>query len=535
MVESKKDPDVSSSQAKPQVDSKAKESPAQDVEKASDATPKPSGIDYPSGINLIILFVGLFLAALCVGLDRTTVATAIPKITSDFNSPNDVGWYGSAYLLTNCCFQLFFGKLYAEFPVKWVFLIALLIFEIGSIVCATAPSSVALIVGRAVAGIGGAGIVSGTLIILSRCLPLHKRPKYTGAMGGSVGIAQITSPTLGGVFTDKTKGTIIGFLDLFDLIGTLVLIPWVICLLLALQWGVSQYSWNSWRIIVLLVLFAVLFVLRAPTQYKQGNKATLPLRIIKQRSMASGIIYMFFLFSAFFVSNYYVPIWFRSVKGVSAYKSGIYFLTMSAGLSLAVIASGFLTTRIGYFVPNMIMSTILSSVGAGLIYSFDPHTSTSLWVSSLIIMGVGTGIGAQQPLIVAQTVFKGADIALSTSALIFTQTLAGTIFLSVAENIFQNQLISQLHKLVPEIDPRDIIETGASSLRQFIQAKFPQHLNAVLTAYNNNIRHVVLRSVIFACLNAIPDAFMEWVSPVKLGNPAAKAAASNAKTAENVK
>ncbi|QYT02259.1 MFS domain-containing protein [Trichoderma simmonsii] len=569
MEKSKEDPDVSASQANPQVDIKPKENPTQDFEKASDTTPKPPAIDYPSGVNLIILFVGLFLAALCVGLDRTIVATAIPKITSDFNSLDDVGWYGSAYLLTNCCFQLFFGKFYAEFPVKWVFLIALLIFEVGSIVCATAPSWVALIAGRAVAGIGGAGIVSGTLIILSRCLPLHKRPKYTGAMGGSVGIAQITSPTLGGVFTDKVtwrwcfwinlplgavtlltvlflvkiptdpnrkaKGTIKGFLDRFDLIGTLILIPWVICLLLALQWGGSLYSWTSWRIILLLVLFAVLFVLWVFIQYKQGNKATLPLRIVKQRPMASGMIYMFCLFSAFFVINYYVPIWFQSVKGVSAYKSGIYFLTMSAGLSLAVIASGFLTTRIGYFVPNMIMSTILSSVGAGLIYSFDPHTSTGLWVPSLMIMGVGIGIGAQQPLMVAQTVFKGPDIALSTSALIFTQTLAGTLFLSVAENIFQNQLISQLHKLVPEIDPRDIIETGASSLRPFIEAKFPQYLTAILTAYNNAIRHVLLLSVIFACLNAIPDAFMEWVSPVKRGKPAAKADATDAKTAENIK
>lgn len=150
-------------------------------------------------------------------------------------------------------------------------------------------------------------------------------------------------------------------------------------------------------------------------------------------------------------------------------------------------------------------------------------------------MGVGIGIGAQQPLMVAQTVFKGPDIALSTSALIFTQTLAGTIFLSVAENIFQNQLISQLHKLVPEIDPRDIIKTGASSLQQFIKAKFPQDLNAILTAYNNAIRHVFLLSVIFACLNAIPDAFMEWVSPVKRGKPAAKADATDAKTAENIK
>lgn len=125
----------------------------------------------------------------------------------------------------------------------------------------------------------------------------------------------------------------------------------MICLLLALQWGGSQYPWNSWRIILLLVLFATLFLIWLFVQYKEDKKATLPPYILKQRSMMAGMIFMFCLFTAFFVINYYVPIWFQSVKGVSAYKSGIYFLTMSAGLSLAVIASGFLVS-IGKHTPD---------------------------------------------------------------------------------------------------------------------------------------------------------------------------------------
>ncbi|KAL7900215.1 hypothetical protein HDV64DRAFT_290797 [Trichoderma sp. TUCIM 5745] len=103
-------------------------------------------------------------------------------------------------------------------------------------------------------------------------------------------------------------------------------------------------------------------------------------------------------------------------------------------------------------------------------------------------MGIGIGIGAQQPLMAAQTVFKGPDIAPSTSALIFTQTLTGTIFLSAAENIFQDQLVSQLQTLVPEIDPQAIINIGASNLRQTIEVKFPHYLTATLTAYNNSIQ-----------------------------------------------
>jgi MFS family permease len=74
--------------------------------------------------------------------DRTIIATAIPTITDDFHALNDVGWYGSAYMLTSCAFQLFFGKVYTFYNTKWVFLSAIIIFEVGSVLCGAAPSSI---------------------------------------------------------------------------------------------------------------------------------------------------------------------------------------------------------------------------------------------------------------------------------------------------------------------------------------------------------------------------------------------------------
>ena len=100
-----------------------------------------------------------------MALDNTIIATAIPKITDQFKSIDDVAWYGSAYLLTTCSFQLFFGRLYTFFSIKWTFLAAVGIFELGSLVCGAAPSSTALIIGRAIAGVGSAGIFSGGILI----------------------------------------------------------------------------------------------------------------------------------------------------------------------------------------------------------------------------------------------------------------------------------------------------------------------------------------------------------------------------------
>jgi MFS family permease len=205
-----------------------------------------------------------------MALDNTIIATAIPRITDQFNSLNDIGWYGSAYLLTNCALQLIFGKLYTFYNIKWVYLGALFIFEVGSLICGVAPNSMALIIGRAIAGVGGAGIYSGAVVIIAKTVPLHQRPTYTGMIGSMYGLASVAGPLMGGAFTDKLTwrwcfyinlplGAVTAFfivfffqapkrvrdraaglraqLEQFDVLGTIFFIPAIICILLALQWG----------------------------------------------------------------------------------------------------------------------------------------------------------------------------------------------------------------------------------------------------------------------------------------------------------
>lgn len=151
-------------------------------------------VDYPQGFPLILLMVALWLITFCVAIDNTIVATATPRITDQFHSLQDVGWYGSAYLLLTCAFQLFFGKLYSLFPVKYVYLAALLIFEVGSAVCGAAPTSPALIIGRAIAGLGASGSYSGAFVIIAHATPTAKRPFWLGLAGDIYGISSILGP-----------------------------------------------------------------------------------------------------------------------------------------------------------------------------------------------------------------------------------------------------------------------------------------------------------------------------------------------------
>jgi MFS family permease len=167
------------------------------------ANEEDDGRVYPSMYRVTIITVALVLATLVVALDQFVIATAIPAITNQFHSLSDIGWYGSAYQLTNLSFQPLLGKVYSRYNIKATFLIAILIFEVGSVVIATAQASHVVILGRAIAGVGASGIFAGALTIVAYTVPLRKRPLFIASITSVFGIAAVAGPLLGGVLTDN--------------------------------------------------------------------------------------------------------------------------------------------------------------------------------------------------------------------------------------------------------------------------------------------------------------------------------------------
>ncbi|RAH39694.1 MFS general substrate transporter, partial [Aspergillus brunneoviolaceus CBS 621.78] len=134
--------------------------------------------EYPDGWKLLLPTIGICLTIILVSLDFSIMATAVPAVTSEFHTVEDVGWYGSAYLLTTASAQLLVGSPYTISSIKWVFLTSLLTFELGSVICGVAPSSVVLILGRAIAGCGDAGPLSGALLIVGQSVLLERHPLF---------------------------------------------------------------------------------------------------------------------------------------------------------------------------------------------------------------------------------------------------------------------------------------------------------------------------------------------------------------------
>jgi hypothetical protein len=237
--------------------------------------------------------------------------------------------------------------------------------------------------------------------------------------------------------------------------------------------------------------------------------ATIPFNIISQRSVASACWFAFALGGAFFVLIYWLPIWFQAIKDASAFKSGIMCLPMVLALVIANILTGVGTTVIGYYTPFYYASVILSTVGAGLLTTFETSTGHEKWIGYQIIYGFGVGFGMQQALITVQAVLPLKDVPTGTALVMFMQTFGGALFVSVAQNIFNNRLISEIPKQAPGIDPTIILHVGATSLAKQIPEAL---LGGVKVAYNTALTQTWYIAVAMTCLQVVGAIFVEWKS-----------------------
>jgi MFS family permease len=186
------------------LDLEGKGSPATDVG-AVTTEPESDTQDegqYPKGIRLAVIALSILLCVFIMALDLTIIGTAIPRITDQFHSLADVGWYGSAFFLTTAATQPLWGKIFQFFDLKMMYFVAIFFFELGSLICGVARSSAMLIVGRAIAGIGAAGISSGGYAIIGFSAAPRSRPVFLGLIGLGVMVASVIGPLLGGVFTE---------------------------------------------------------------------------------------------------------------------------------------------------------------------------------------------------------------------------------------------------------------------------------------------------------------------------------------------
>ncbi len=309
------------------------------------------------------------------------------------------------------------------------------------------------IVGRAVAGIGTAGLDAGAFIMLVQSTPLRKRPMFLGLWAAIEGLSTIAGPLLGGAitqtigwrwcfyinlpiggatllltflcFSEALKASDVArltfkekFLQL-DVISNLILVSALTCLFLAFSWAGTEYPWHTGRVIGLVITFGVLAAVFIYNQFSRGDAAVLPIRIVKRRTVVASLVFIKFLNSAGNVLEYYLPIYYQAVRGYNPAQSGLLMLPILVAATLGAIGSGIGTSACGYYAPFMIFASVTMPIAAGLVTTFKIDTGLAKIIVYTGLSGLGYGVGSSGPVTAVQTVLLDGDVPLAISFLLF--------------------------------------------------------------------------------------------------------------------
>ncbi|KAK7739076.1 hypothetical protein SLS62_011326, partial [Diatrype stigma] len=387
------------------VSQRADSAGAEDVGRHAAVVETEPNPEYVTGVKLVILIATVGFASFLMMLDLMIVSTvgcvfafrayhkptdcvtqAIPKITDQFHSLADVGWYASAYqvgsLRRPSCFELCL-----ILPLQWTFLVFFAIFEVGSVICGAASSSSVFIGGRFIAGFGAAGVATGTITMVSNSAPLEKRAGFyinlpVGALAAlSIFLLRIPEPTI----KPKALSLLPRLHHHLDLVGFILFAPAIVQLLLAFQFGGRNYPWNSSQVIGLFVGAAATFAVWALWNRHRRENAMIPRALIRQRNVLASAVYNACQTSALYASIYYLPIWFQAVKGASPVLSGP-LIAVQAAMDGEELASGIafmvFSQAIGPAIANTIYNVIFLSTLPTQLAEFAPNADAQAIINA---------------------------------------------------------------------------------------------------------------------------------------------------------
>ncbi|QND51816.1 MFS transporter [Phyllobacterium sp. 628] len=431
----------------------------------------------------LTLFFFLMAAMFMAVLDNQIVSTALPTIVGEFGELERFAWIGSAYLLAVSAVMPVYGKLGDLFGRKYVMIVAITIFTLGSAVCGLAISMNTLIAARVLQGFGGGGVMVSIFSVTADLFEPRERARYQSYISLVFMASGAIGPVLGGTMSDLFGWRSIFLINLpigliviaglvfmlpyrkparkpkIDYAGAVLLALTTTSLVLAAD-GAQLFGSLLAPQTVSLVVFAALCAMAWVFVERRAPEPIIPLSLFGNStftlfliiSIASGSI-------AIGMVNYFA-FFLQTTTGLSPSLAGLLFILLTGGIVGGSLFTGRLISITGRYKYLSVTSLTLSAIAFALLTQV--HAGTPVIIIGLLMLmhGVGIGIGQQLPIIGVQNAAGSRDVGAATGSVSLARMAGASIAISaygaiIAANLPHNAGsipgVSNIGELTPKM------------------------------------------------------------------------------------
>lgn len=440
-----------------------------------------------STTRLLLAHFGAALTLFLATTDATIVSTILPTISSDFNASQlEYTWVGVAYMLTQTAFQPLYGKISDLIGRKTVLYSSMIVFVTGSILCGGSQSMLWLIIARALAGIGGGGIVSLVWTITSEIVEEKSRAKWSQALSITWSCSAIAGPLLGGAFSNSggllswrwafylnlpvclvaltvlllaLRGVDVGvsqqtswnrFAHTFDFLGLSLFMCGSSCIIIGFSFS-GTLGWDNPGTLILIISGLAILILAGCYEIRTKRDALFPRAAFVDLSTVIILMVNFLHNLCFNAGTFYLALYFQSVEGLEPVIAGLHMLPYSLGSSVASLPVAWYISwwqkRKGNTSGQKLMiccGLCLASLGFGLMIMLNDSSSHAVQYILPLLCGIGLGMLFHAPYQIFTKTLKSSELASGTSAFFLVRFTGATVGLSVAGAVFNRRLAQSL-------------------------------------------------------------------------------------------
>jgi EmrB/QacA subfamily drug resistance transporter len=484
------------------------------------APPTRSAVGFRSERGPVL--AAIMLCVSLVALDSTIIATAVPSVVSDLGGFAQFPWLFSVYLLTQAVTVPLYGKFSDVLGRKPVMLFGIAVFLFGSVLCGIAWSMPALIIARAVQGIGAGAVQPMSMTMIGDLYTVEERARVQGYVASVWGMASVVGPTLGGVFSEYLSWRWIFFINLplgvlaawmftrnftekvehrshrIDYAGATLLMTGCSLLIFGLLEGGVRWSWGSTTSLLVFVLGAAAVVGFVLVE-RVAAEPVLPLWVFRRRILTAGNLVALAVGALLIGLSSYVPTYVQGVLGTGPLVAGLALAALTLGWPLAATLSGRLYMRIG-FRNTALIGVAFIVVGAVLCTLLTAHSSVLSVAGACFVLGVGMGLASSPTLVAIQSVVGWDRRGVVTATNMFCRSIGSAVGVAVLgavanatlSNRFAHPPAAAAASLPKNVDATSLVLSSSGSSPHSPAAAF------VRTALFDATHHVFLGLVAVA-------------------------------------